>query len=93
MEKRSKKKALVAASVAGLLTVAGVASLASTVFAEGDKVPCYGANKCKGTGDCGGKGHGCAGKNECKGQGYVDANSKDACLAMEGGRLTPEVPA
>lgn len=92
-QKISKKKALLAASVAGLLMAASVAGMAHSAFAEEGKIPCYGANKCKGTGDCGGKGHSCAGKNECQGQGYVNADSKEACLAMEGGRLTLELPA
>lgn len=93
-QKVSKKKALLAASVAGLLMAASVVGMANSAFAEeAGKIPCYGANKCKGTGDCGGKGHSCAGKNECKGQGFVNASSKEACLAMEGGRLTAELPA
>lgn len=84
------KKALLAASVAGLLAITGAVALANPAFAAEDKVHCYGANKCKGMGDCGGKGHSCAGKNACKGQGYVDVVSKEACLKMEGGRLTAE---
>ena len=51
---------------------------------------CYGANKCKGQGACGGQGHSCAGKNACKGQGYVETDTKEACLKLEGGRLMPE---
>ena len=85
-----KKRTLVAASVAGLLAVTGVVALASNAFAaEGDKVACYGANKCKGTGECGGKGHSCAGQNACKGEGVLKTTSAE-CLAMEGGRLTEE---
>ena len=49
---------------------------------------CYGVNACKGQGKCAGGGHGCAGKNACKGQGFVEVDSKDACLKMTGGRLT-----
>ncbi len=48
-----------------------------------------GVNKCKGTGDCGGKGHSCAGETSCKGQGYLRLD-KEICLKIEGGRLTPE---
>ena len=86
----SKKQALLAASVAGLVAAAGVTSLGQHVqAADGEKVPCYGINKCNGTGDCGGKGHACAGKNECKGAGYIELG-KDTCLKIEGGRLTEE---
>ncbi len=79
--------ALLASAVAGLLVMAGTANPASAE--EGDKVHCYGVNKCKGTGTCGGKGHSCAGENSCKGQGYLDID-KETCLKIEGGRLTPE---
>ncbi len=89
-KKVNRKKALLAASVAGLLMAANSAFTAQSAFAA--DVPCYGVNKCKGMGDCGGKGFSCAGKNECKGQGFVNADSKEACLAMEGGRLTAEAP-
>ena len=89
MEKN--KRTLVAASVAGLLAAAGLASLHQSAQAadEADHVPCYGINKCKGTGECGGKGHSCSGKNECKGQGFLKLE-KDTCLKIEGGRLTAQ---
>ncbi len=79
--------ALLASAVAGLLVMAG--SVTTAQAADGDKVHCYGVNKCKGTGDCGGKGHSCAGENSCKGQGYLDID-EETCLKIEGGRLTPE---
>ena len=90
-----KKRALVAASVAGLLA-AGLFGLGSRVRADeseeaGDDTPCYGINKCKGVGACGGTSHSCAGQNACKGQGYLEID-KDACLKIQGGRLTPEAP-
>lgn len=81
-----KSSILLASAVAGLLAVGAV----SQVQAAEEKVPCYGANKCKGTGACGGATHSCAGKNACKGQGFVMADSKEACLKMEGGRLTKD---
>ena len=49
---------------------------------------CYGVNKCKATGDCGGPGHSCANQNSCKRQGYIDMD-KETCLRIDGGRLTP----
>ena len=81
----NKKQAFLAASVAGLM--AAVSVMGTAHAAEGKKVPCYGINKCKGTGDCGGKGHSCAGKNACNGQGYVELTEKD-CLRIQGGSLT-----
>jgi uncharacterized membrane protein len=88
-----KKRALLAASVAGILA-AGLSSFSQGAGAHeegtgGGTVHCYGVNKCKGSGDCGGKGHSCAGQNACKGQGYLDLNEDD-CLRIEGGRLTEE---
>jgi uncharacterized membrane protein len=81
---------LLAAAVAGMLT-AGMVSAASAAEGEkAEKVKCYGANACKGQGGCGGAGHACAGKNACKGQGFVEVDTKEACLKMAGGRLTPE---
>ena len=79
--------ALLASAIAGLLVMAGTTTTASAV--EGETVHCYGVNKCKGTGSCGGKGHTCAGENSCKGQGYLDID-KETCLKIEGGRLTAE---
>ena len=67
-----EQRALLAASIAGLVASAGLAALNSPVqAAEEGRVHCYGINKCKGTGDCGGKGHACAGKNSCQGQGFL----------------------
>ncbi len=85
---RNRKKALVAASIAGLMAVAGSSVLLSGT-ASAEDVACYGVNKCKGTGDCGGKGSSCAGKNACMGQGFIKI-SKDNCLRIKDGRLTPE---
>ena len=85
-----KKQSLLAASVAGLVAasvmIAGSAQAAHE--GEGSGVPCYGINKCKGTGDCGGKGHACAGNNECAGHGFIKLE-KETCLKIKGGSLTP----
>ena len=91
----SAKRAFVAASVAGLVAAVSVVWGGQQVRAaetedSGKKASCYGINKCKGIGDCGGKGHSCAGKNECAGQGYVELE-KDTCLKIKDGRLTPDV--
>ena len=82
----SKKSVLIASAIAGLLVTAGVTGTASAEDAK--KVHCYGVNKCKGAGSCGGKGHSCAGENSCKGQGYLDID-EETCLKIEGGRLKP----
>ena len=85
-------RVLLASAAAGLMTLAVAASPGDARAEEGGgepaKVKCYGINSCKGTGECGGKGHACAGKNACKGQGWV-YKDKDECLSTEGGRLTP----
>jgi uncharacterized membrane protein len=82
----NKKGVLIASAVAGLLVAAGMAGTASAEDAK--KVHCYGVNKCKGTGACGGKGHSCAGENGCKGQGFLDID-EETCLKIQGGRLKP----
>jgi uncharacterized membrane protein len=87
VKEKNKKQALLAASVAGLLAIAGSISLPATAQAE--EVPCYGINACKGTGDCGGKNHSCAGANSCKGEAYIKME-KDLCLRIQNGSLTPK---
>ncbi len=83
--KKEKTKAIAAAAFAGIIALAGIGT-GATAHAAGDH--CYGVNKCKGTGACGGKGHGCAGKNACQGKGWleIDANT---CLKIQGGSLEP----
>ena len=96
MNKENRNKAgvaLLASAVAGLLAVGAAATAHATDAGSGataTKVKCYGANACAGQGACAGAGHACAGKNACAGQGVVETPSKDACLAMKGGRLTPD---
>ena len=86
----SKVRALLAASVAGILAAMGtVWSGQQAQAAEEGEVSCYGVNKCQGVGECGGKGHGCAGLNECSGQGYLTLKEED-CLRIADGRLTVE---
>ena len=88
-----RQRVLLAASVVGLLAAGAEFSRTAQALEngeeEGGSAHCYGINKCKGTGDCGGKGHSCSGQNACKGQGYIDLD-QDTCLRIEGGRLTPE---
>ncbi len=84
---KTKKRILLAASVAGILAVTGIAMSAGTLYAE-DGVACSGINACKGQGTCGGKGHSCAGKNACKGEGVVKVASADECTT-KGGTVVP----
>jgi uncharacterized membrane protein len=86
----NSSRILLAATLAGALAVPMTAAPSGTAAPKDDQKPvhCYGVNKCKGVGDCGGPGHSCKGMNSCKGQGYLDLQ-KDACLKINGGRLTP----
>ena len=91
--KNASTTVLLASAIAGLIAFNTLApATAAADEGKSDKVKCYGANKCKGTGACAGAGHSCGGKNACKGQGFVEVDSKEACLKMEGGRLTPDAP-
>lgn len=86
---KKRERLVLGAAVAGILG----AALSAPVAAEkkGKKmevVPCYGVNKCAGTGACGGKTHKCSGKNSCKGQGWLYM-PKESCEKLEGGSLTP----
>jgi uncharacterized membrane protein len=83
----NKGGTLLAFAVTGLLTLA--APVGTATAGDAESVHCYGVNKCKGTGACGGKGHSCAGENTCKGQGFLEVD-KETCLKIEGGRLTSE---
>jgi uncharacterized membrane protein len=89
MKKGSNKAGavLLASAVAGLLVINTAIAAEESHGTEG-KVKCYGANACKGQGKCAQAGHSCGGKNGCKGQGVIETDTKEACLAMEGGRLT-----
>ena len=84
----SKSRRLLMASLASALAVPVAMSAPSAHAGESETVHCYGVNKCKGTGDCGGKGHSCAGQNACKRAGYIDMD-KETCLRLDGGSLTP----
>lgn len=83
-----KKGMLLTAAVAGLVGSAVVSAPSFAKDKPAKDVKCYGVNKCKGFGKCGGPGHECAGQNSCKGQGWLPM-PKDSCLAIEGGVLEP----
>ena len=85
---RSRTRLLLVASLAGALILPVVAlGAGDRAKSSTEKVHCYGVNKCKGTGDCGGKGHSCANQNGCKRLGSVEMD-KETCLRLDGGRLT-----
>ena len=84
-KKQSRKKSLIAASIAGLIAMAGSVMIPSVTFAADEN--CYGINACKGKGDCGGKAHSCAGLNGCKAQGYVKLPA-GTCVKIQGGSTT-----
>jgi uncharacterized membrane protein len=83
---RAALMGIMAASTATLLMTPQVA--AQSKAKDSEKVNCYGVNKCKGTGDCGGKTHSCAGQNKCQGKGWLKLD-KDTCLKIQGGSLKP----
>ena len=90
LEKRIKNENAPSSDGAFFVGLMSLAAAPGIAFAESDeKVACYGVNKCKATGACGGKGHSCAGENACKGQGYLKIDA-ETCLKIEGGRLTAE---
>jgi uncharacterized membrane protein len=80
----SRYRRLLVASLAGALAAPTALSAH-----EESKVSCYGVNKCKGMGACGGKGTACAGTNSCKRQGFLEMD-KETCLKVDGGRLTAD---
>lgn len=86
---------LLKTAMAGLIGAAMVSAAAparaETKVHKEAVVPCYGVNKCKGFGSCGGQDHDCSGQNSCKGQGWLYM-PKESCEAIQGGRLT-ETPA
>ena len=88
----SKSRRVLIASLSTVLAAPLVFAPGLVRAEEGETVHCYGVNKCKETGDCGGPGHSCANQNACKRKGYIDMD-KETCLRLDGGQLTPEAEA
>lgn len=87
----NKKSRLIHAAIIGLvgfsaLSTSGLSSSAADDDAKAS-VDCWGVNKCKGKGACGGAGSSCAGTNKCKAQGFLTISKAD-CL-KKGGSLKP----
>ncbi len=85
----SKSRRVLIASLSTVLAAPLIFAPGLVRAEEGETVHCYGVNKCKETGDCGGPGHSCANQNACKRKGYIDMD-KETCLRLDGGQLTPE---
>jgi uncharacterized membrane protein len=85
----SKSRRVLIASLSTVLAAPLVFAPATIHAQEGETVHCYGVNKCKETGDCGGPGHSCANQNACKRKGYIDMD-EETCLRLDGGRVTPQ---
>lgn len=86
----ARKSKLMYAAIAGLLAVGPATALLSSSAFAADGFKCEAGNKCKGTGECGGKGHGCSGKNECKGQGWINTADEKACDAAKAANAAGE---
>jgi hypothetical protein len=74
--------------VSTALATAAAALFATTAFvgtagAEDVTVKCYGANACKGDGECKTSMNSCKGKNACKGKGFEQMSEK-ACIEKVG---------
>lgn len=78
-----RKELLLAAALTGLMSFGHAEEKTTAPAAKEVTGECSGVNACKGTGECGGKGHECAGKNECKGHGWVKKSEKQ-CKEMKG---------
>lgn len=87
---KGKSKVMLMAALAGAMAVPMIVKAADAPPKDdGGKVPCWGINKCKGTGDCSAEGcraNGCHGTNACNGQGFIRLE-KETCLKIVGGRL------
>ncbi|EPG65351.1 hypothetical protein ACE5IS_00625 [Leptospira wolffii] len=77
------KNLIIGAALTGLFATGAIAENKTAPSEDSSKGECHGINSCKGTGDCGGKGHSCAGKNSCKGQGWISMTKKD-CDSKKG---------
>lgn len=70
------KKVLCLGAVAAVAFAFSMPASADHAVKHGDKVKCYGVNKCKGKGACATAGSKCKGMNKCKGQGVKMMSAK-----------------
>lgn len=87
MERKTKLINLALATAA--ISLASVPVMSTAVYAHGDKVDCYGVNKCKGHGKCKTAHNECKGKNACKGKGMVKMSAKK-CEKLHGTTEEPK---
>ena len=79
---RKMVSAALATTAAALFASSAFVSTASAADEE-VKIKCYGANACKGNGQCKTSMNGCKGKNACKGKGFEEMAEK-ACVEKLG---------
>ncbi len=83
MKQTSKLAGMAIAAAAASLFVAGCASQGGGTMTTADastaKIKCYGANACKGQGECKTALNACKGQNECKSTGFMMMTEK-ACI-------------
>ncbi len=84
--KLAPKSGVAIAAAAAALIMSG--ATIAPVHATEDKVPCFGANSCKGHGACKTAKNECKGLNECKGMGFVEL-TKAECEEAGGSTTDP----
>ena len=77
------RKLVTAALVTTAAALFATTAVIDTASAEDVKIKCYGANACKGHGQCKTSMNGCKGKNACKGKGFEEMTEK-ACVEKVG---------
>jgi len=77
------RKLVTAALATAAAAVFTASAVVSTANAEEVKIKCYGANACKGHGECKTSMNACKGQNACKGKGF-EAMTEKACIEKIG---------
>ena len=77
------RKLVTAALVTTAAALFATTAVIGTASAEDVKIKCYGANACKGHGQCKTSMNGCKGQNACKGKGFEEMSEK-ACVEKVG---------
>ena len=77
------RKLVTAALVTTAAALFATTAVIGTASAEDVKIKCYGANACKGHGQCKTSMNGCKGQNACKGKGFEEMTEK-ACVEKVG---------
>jgi hypothetical protein len=77
------RKLVTAALATTAAALFATTAVINTAGAEDVQVKCYGANACKGHGECKTSMNSCKGKNACKGKGF-EMMSEKACIEKVG---------